>query len=169
MLSIISSILSRSGDLESWDDLLLGPSESSCINIGVTLSSSPLTAPPTAPYVSWMMITGASKGIGRAFSIALARRRHNNSNYGIIVVARQSEKLKLLAKEIEDCYGLKVVTIPCDLSKDGDVHALMKTIERKQLRIELVVANAGIGDRNDFVTLSPTKMNMVLNLNVIIQ
>ena len=135
--------------------------------VASALSSSPLTAPPTAPYVSWMMITGASKGIGRAFSIALARRRHNNSNYGIIVVARQSEKLKLLAKEIEDCYGLKVVTIPCDLSKDGDVHALMKTIERKQLRIELVVANAGIGDRNDFVTLSPTKMNMVLNLNVI--
>jgi len=111
----------------------------------------------------WALITGASKGIGRALSISFARR-----NINVVLVARNIDNLNLLSQEITNCYpGVNTEVIQCDISKEDDIHSMMKTIERKQLDIHILVANAGIGDRNNFSSQTKTKIDTMVNLNII--
>eukprot|EP00751_Fragilariopsis_kerguelensis_P026378 CAMPEP_0170861686 /NCGR_PEP_ID=MMETSP0734-20130129/18426_1 /TAXON_ID=186038 /ORGANISM="Fragilariopsis kerguelensis, Strain L26-C5" /LENGTH=502 /DNA_ID=CAMNT_0011235943 /DNA_START=183 /DNA_END=1688 /DNA_ORIENTATION=- len=111
----------------------------------------------------WALITGASQGIGRALSISFARR-----NINVVLVARNIDKLNLLSQEITNCYpGVNTEVIQCDISKEDDIHSMMKTIERKQLDIHILVANAGIGDRNNFSSQTKTKIDTIVNLNII--
>ena len=117
---------------------------------------------------NWAIITGASKGIGRAIGISLARRGNNANINGIILVARNKEKLNLLSNEIKNCYyGIQTLVVQCDITIDEDISDMIKMIKSKNLTINILIANAGVGDRADFLNMTPTKMELILNTNII--
>ena len=64
---------------------------------------------------SWALVTGASKGIGRAIAISLARR-----NIPVVLVARDSEKLQSLSQLIQECYGVKTMVVKFDIGCDDN-------------------------------------------------
>ena len=59
--------------------------------------------------MSWALITGGSKGIGRGIAEAIARR-----NYDLILVARDAADLTKAKKHLEQQYPVKVEILSCD-------------------------------------------------------
>jgi len=85
------------------------------------------------------LITGASRGIGRAIAIQLANEgAHIGINYNSNLKAAQ-ETQKLVAEE-----GVKSEIIKADVSKEKDIKYLVKQTEKKLGHIDLLVTNAGI-------------------------
>ena len=61
-----------------------------------------------------LQVTGASKGIGRAVAVELARWE-----IPLILVSRDLDRLKELATELKQCYGVPCCVIQADLTEPG--------------------------------------------------
>lgn len=107
------------------------------------------------------LITGASSGIGKAFSERLAR-----DGYDLTIVARRGEKLEALAKRLHDSHAATVQTVAADLSKSADLRALEKRIAAND-SLDLLVNNAGFGAYMPFVQLAPEAAEELINLQVL--
>ncbi|CAG9313852.1 unnamed protein product [Blepharisma stoltei] len=73
---------------------------------------------------SYALITGASDGIGKAFSRAIAAQGLN-----VILVGRNSEKLRTVQAEIEHEFNVKVVTMTVNLE---EIHENLENIEKSK-------------------------------------
>jgi NAD(P)-dependent dehydrogenase (short-subunit alcohol dehydrogenase family) len=94
------------------------------------------------------IISGASKGIGRAIALALARE-----GMRLALAARSTELLNALAREIT-ATGTRAIPIPLDLTKPSSCeHLVVQTVVRFG-RLDLLVNNAGSAKRGDFLTLT---------------
>ena len=84
------------------------------------------------------IVTGASRGIGRAISIALAHQ-------GVIVVlaARDLAKLQETAEIIDSADG-KSLIVPIDLLKEDSIKNLVHTTKDKFGRLDILINNAGV-------------------------
>jgi short-subunit dehydrogenase len=92
-------------------------------------------------------VTGASAGIGTEIAKLLAAR-----GYTLVLVARRKERLDALAEELSDDHGVRVETIPCDLSKPAPRGRIAGQIEELGLEVEILINNAGFatgGERFD--------------------
>ncbi|XP_058977381.1 hydroxysteroid dehydrogenase-like protein 1 [Musca domestica] len=95
--------------------------------------------PLTDKYGKWAAITGSTDGIGKAYSRELARKGFN-----IVLIARNEEKLRQTAKEIEQDFGVEVSTIKADFSHGAVIYdKLFQDLEKRPIR--LFVNNVGIG------------------------
>jgi hypothetical protein len=104
----------------------------------------------------WAVVTGASSGIGAAFSRALRRRGHP-----LLLVARRRERLEALAEELGQCEVLAV-----DLADEREVarvaeHALALG------DVELLINNAGFGSNGAFLALDGTREAEMVKLNAL--
>jgi uncharacterized protein len=100
------------------------------------------------------VVTGASSGIGEATARELARR-----GWHAVLVARRRERLEQLATEL----GGEVEV--CDVSERSDVDRAAAAILGRHPRVDLLVNNAGIPGRADFLTLDPERIEAVLKTN----
>ncbi len=87
-----------------------------------------------------VLITGASAGIGRAFSHAFAQRGHD-----LVLVARREGPLLELAEALVSAHGVSVTTIPADLSDPATPDRLWQELAERQIEIGGLVNNAGFG------------------------
>jgi hypothetical protein len=87
-----------------------------------------------------ILITGASKGLGREIALRLNRKQTN-----LILAARSNESLKQTAQSMEQAGGKKPLTITCDISKEDDVKRMAEIIHGRYDQIDTLVNNAGIG------------------------
>jgi 3-oxoacyl-[acyl-carrier protein] reductase len=102
------------------------------------------------------IVTGASRGIGRAIALKLAEE-----GAAVMLAARNAELLKEARVEIENKGG-KAAWLSLDLRKPEAPSLLVeKTIEVLG-GIDIVVNNAGVTKRGDFLTLSRTTGRMAL-------
>jgi len=106
------------------------------------------------------LVTGASRGIGKAISIALAR-----AGATVLLSARTVEKLKRVKAEIEKGGGTAEV-LPMDLSKTGDILSLFKDIKDKFGRLDILINNAAIGIFGDMVDLTAENFDKTFEVNV---
>ncbi|MCX7771203.1 MAG: SDR family NAD(P)-dependent oxidoreductase [Proteobacteria bacterium] len=86
------------------------------------------------------IITGASRGIGRALSKELAKYGCN-----LILVALEETELLSLSDEIQRNSSVKVTTFATDLSKPMDQQNLINWIKRLEEYPDILINNAGIG------------------------
>ena len=84
------------------------------------------------------LVTGASRGIGRAISIVLAKE-----GASVVLAARSSDKLNEVANQIT-AVGGKAQIINVELSDEKSIKKLVKTTETKFGRLDILVNNAGI-------------------------
>jgi hypothetical protein len=96
---------------------------------------------PEAENGATALVTGASSGIGEAFARQLAER-----GYRVGLVARNEEKLRALADDL----GGEAEVLVCDLADPAARDRLAREVERRGLRIEVLVNNAGFGVYKDF-------------------
>lgn len=88
----------------------------------------------------WALITGASAGIGKAFTATLAAQGAN-----LILTARRGDRLEALATELEAKHSIKTVTITGDLTDPEAPDAIFAAIERHGLTVDILINNAGWG------------------------
>jgi NAD(P)-dependent dehydrogenase (short-subunit alcohol dehydrogenase family) len=84
------------------------------------------------------IVTGASRGIGRAISIALAKEAST-----IVLAARYIEKLKETAEKVREAGG-KTEIVVTELSEEDSIKNLVKTTNEKFHRLDILINNAGI-------------------------
>jgi 3-oxoacyl-[acyl-carrier protein] reductase len=94
------------------------------------------------------IVTGASRGIGRAIALKLAE-----DGAAVMLAARNAELLKEAGAEIESKGG-KAAWLSLDLRKPGAPALLVEKTIAVLSGIDIVVNNAGATKRGDFLTLS---------------
>ncbi|OUL36648.1 3-oxoacyl-[acyl-carrier-protein] reductase [Nostoc sp. T09] len=107
------------------------------------------------------IITGASRGIGRAIALELA-------SYGANVVvnyARSSAEADSLVTEITAASG-QAVALQADVSKIEQVEALFNAVIDKFKRIDILVNNAGITRDTLLLRMKPEDWQAVIDLNL---
>ena len=87
-----------------------------------------------------VVITGASTGIGLATARAFATHGAR-----VALVARDPQRLTLLATELEPLFPQRILTVPCDVTDRPQVDQLMQQVAQRFGRIDILVNNAGIG------------------------
>lgn len=104
------------------------------------------------------LITGASSGIGRDMAKNLA-----DKGYDLVLVARDEEKLKKLAKELEEKNKVKVETISMDLSNEDNCKVLHKNVQD----VDILINNAGFGDCGNFTKTDLNKELKMIGTNIV--
>jgi NADP-dependent 3-hydroxy acid dehydrogenase YdfG len=108
-----------------------------------------------------IFITGASSGIGEHIAYEYAK-----DGIHLALCARRKEKLDQTANKCRQ-MGAQVTTYSVDVT---DQHSTKESIDdflSKINRIDLVIANAGLGELDALHKGNPTMMNEVINVNVI--
>ncbi len=85
------------------------------------------------------LITGASKGIGRAIALAFAREGAH-----LAVTARAADELESLRREAEG-LGIRCVVVVADLAEEGAVDVVYGAAREALGPIQILVNNAGVG------------------------
>lgn len=119
-----------------------------------------MTTPVSSPSLGTALVTGASSGIGALYADRLARR-----GYDLILVARNRDRLNLLADDISNRTGRAVEVAAADL---GDAASLAKVEAklREDASITLLVNNAGIGTHTPLLQSDVERMAAMIALNV---
>lgn len=106
------------------------------------------------------LITGASSGIGAVYADRLARRGSD-----LILVARNRNRLAVLAERLKDETGRSVETIAADLNDRAEL-ARIETTLRTNASITLLVNNAGVGAAAPLLESDVERMDEMIRLNV---
>jgi short-subunit dehydrogenase len=106
------------------------------------------------------VITGASKGIGRATALLFARQGAD-----VVLAARSEEKLKELRDEIKK-FDVKVLVVPTDVTRKEDIDNLIKRTADEFGRIDILLNNAGKGIHGRVAMTPYSDIEEILNVNL---
>jgi len=84
------------------------------------------------------VITGATRGIGRAIALKLA-----DNGYDLAISSRHQEGLDELTEAVRHT-GRKVFLLEADLSRKEDVYRFCKSVEKEFPKVDVLVNNAGM-------------------------
>jgi hypothetical protein len=107
------------------------------------------------------LVTGASSGIGEAFTRELAAR-----GTALVLVARNAEKLDALAAGLRAEQGVAVEVLPADLTTDEGCGAVCDRLRANEEPVDLLVNNAGVGTSGAFGEIPLAREMQLLRLNV---
>jgi len=107
------------------------------------------------------IVTGASRGIGRAVALALAAEGANV----VVNYAKSQEAAEQVVAEIRD-MGSNGMALQGDVSKPNQVEALFKAVLEKWQRVDVLVNNAGITRDTLLLRMSPEDWQAVIDLNL---
>ena len=107
------------------------------------------------------LITGASRGIGRAIALAYA-----GAGASVAVTARTAGQLDALVAEIESAGGV-ALAIPAELALETDFRSIADGTVERFGRVDILVNNAAIiHPRVDLVDFDPDLWRRVLDVNL---
>lgn len=114
------------------------------------------------------VITGASRGIGRAAALAFARE-----GYDIVCTARSTADAPgrlpgtiEQTAELVRALGRRALPVSCDISRDDDISALAAKALAEFGRVDVLVNNAAVNAKAPFAEMSVSRWDLVLNVNL---
>lgn len=107
------------------------------------------------------LITGASRGIGRAIALEFARQGAQR----LLILARDRHRLAEVAEEIK-ALGVEVVTLAVDLTQPIAVNIAIAQAWRSHGPIHLLVNCAGVAHQTPFLQSKITKLQEEISLNL---
>ncbi len=106
------------------------------------------------------LVTGGGEGIGKAVAQAFAAQKKQ-----VIICGRRRNVLKATAKEL-GAGGGKVLDIPCDVTKKGEVEEMVRQVIASYGRLDILVNNAGMSGRTPIGDPDDFKWNQILDVNL---
>ena len=107
------------------------------------------------------LVTGGSRGLGRAAALALARAGADVAvNY-----VRDSKAAREVASRCEE-FGVRAAAMKADVALSADVKRLFAGVERQLGRLDILVANAGIWKGAAIEKMTDRQLAETLDLNV---
>jgi NAD(P)-dependent dehydrogenase (short-subunit alcohol dehydrogenase family) len=106
------------------------------------------------------LISGASKGLGRAMALDLSE-----AGATIALVSRNAEKLQNVREEIQSSGGNAKVFVS-DVAKEEDVQGLESAVSDQLGKVQILINNAGMNIRKNLVDFSLDEWRVVLDTNL---
>ena len=110
-----------------------------------------------------VLITGGSRGIGKATSLEFAKHGYNI----VINYVNDDISAKKLKSYIVENYDVDVMLYKCDVSNENDVKDMVNSIIHDYEKIDVLVNNAGIAIDTTFDDKKIEDFKKILNVNLI--
>ncbi len=107
------------------------------------------------------IVTGGSRGIGRAIALKLAELGANI----VVNYSSSPDKANEVIKEIE-AIGVKAMAIKADVSKNNEVEEFISAVEEKFSTIDILVNNAGITKDTLLMKMKEDDWDKVISINL---
>lgn len=109
----------------------------------------------------YVLITGATSGIGREFVKLFAA-----DGFNIILSSTSKELLDNEKKELEKKYkDIKIYTIAKDLSKDDSTKEIYEELKKEKINVSILINNAGFGYFGKLIDSDIKKNNALMSVN----
>jgi uncharacterized protein len=119
-------------------------------------------APTNSNKTGYVLVTGASVGIGRELARAFAEGGHP-----LVLLARNRDKLRELAQDLKAAHGVEVMLLPADLNDPETPRAVFDALRERAIEIEVLVNNAGVLFEGSFAATPLEHHLRLLQVNVI--
>jgi NAD(P)-dependent dehydrogenase (short-subunit alcohol dehydrogenase family) len=106
------------------------------------------------------LITGASKGLGKAMALALSA-----AGATVALVSRDASKLSAVQSEISSAGG-KAEVFVADVASEAQVDRLEGEVSARLGKVQILINNAGINIRKNLIDFSLDEWQSVLNANL---
>jgi NAD(P)-dependent dehydrogenase (short-subunit alcohol dehydrogenase family) len=107
-----------------------------------------------------VLVSGGSRGIGRALAAGFARRGAQ-----VVITGREASTLEKTAREISSGEST-VLPVVCDVAQLDDIGRLVATVVEKYGRIDTLANVAGVNKRKKVETFAPDEFDFILNVNL---
>ena len=108
------------------------------------------------------LITGATSGIGYQLTKLFAK-----DGYNLVLVARTESDLNRVSDELKNEFGIGITVIPKDLSVPEAATEVFEETQRLGIDINILVNDAGIGQRGLFWEIDFSRYLEIINLNIV--
>ena len=109
------------------------------------------------------LVTGSSRGIGKAIITDFARKGYNV----VINYIKEDNEAERLKEKLENEYSIKALTIKADVSNEDEVQEMVANIKKEFKRIDVLVNNAGIAIDKEFEDRTVEDWKRTLSVNLI--
>lgn len=109
----------------------------------------------------WVLVTGASSGLGEELAKQLAHRGAH-----LVLTARSEARLERLAADLKRVNGVQTHVVVADLARPDGSERLLDGIRLRGVTISHLVNNAGFGSAGAFAALDAARESAMVELNV---
>ena len=106
------------------------------------------------------LVTGGSRGLGRAMADALAR-----AGADLVITSRTQADLDRAAEELRR-HGQRVLPVPSDVTDELSIRDLVEQALDRFGQIDILVNNAGVGETQSVVDMDPAYWDRIMHINV---
>src|SRR5262245_31953153 len=99
------------------------------------------------------IVTGASRGIGKASAAALAAEGTH-----VVLASLDPKRNEQACAAVKPQHGARVIGVPTDFTKDDAVRALIERTLKEFDRLDILINNAAFVGSGDFFTLDDAKL-----------
>ncbi len=110
----------------------------------------------------YALVTGASSGIGKAYSTILAR----DYKHDVLLVSNQEKELQDLAAELREQYGVKALPYYCNLARTEAAEELHTWCQENSVEVDILINNAGMFFWTPLIEVPAGKVLTILNLHM---
>jgi uncharacterized protein len=110
-------------------------------------------------YGNWALIAGSAEGLGRAWSVSLAKR-----GFSLIMIDHAKEKLMALSERLGREYGINTITLFMDLGTRDAAERMMEKVHETNCR--LMVYNAAHSRVGPFIEQKESDMEDYAGVNI---
>lgn len=110
--------------------------------------------------MAYTFISGATGGIGKAFTFSCAKR-----GYNLFLTGRSNEKLSALKEQILRDYNVNVEYFACDLTCEKSRQSMIEYIDSKSLKFDRIINVAGADIQKAFMDYTPEKVLFQTRVN----
>jgi NAD(P)-dependent dehydrogenase (short-subunit alcohol dehydrogenase family) len=107
------------------------------------------------------LVTGASSGIGKRVALGFAQ-----AGAKVALAARTEDTLEATLQELEAATGAELIAVPCDVTDENSVAAMVDAVCAKWGQLDVAVCNAGIVTLNGLDEMSLEEFESIQKTNV---